>query len=285
MEQLREEFCVSILLKIMDINPSGYYKWRKRKDKLNRYEQDRKILTELLKDMHKKHSTYGYHNLAKHIRNETGWVFSDNLAHKCCKEAGIRSTARKTYRHTKGNEHIKFKNIVSGNWNATRPMEILVSDMTEINNKYLGKYEWTFVIDTYNNEIISSHLSRKKGDAKPYIECIKDVVKRTKEQKLPVIFHSDQGSIYSSTSFYEAHKDYTNIIRSMSRVGTPTDNPIIEALNGWIKEELYKDFNLYRTNNVEKLINEYVKYFNNYRLSAKCGWKSPVQFKTEQGYS
>ncbi len=28
-----------------------------------------------------------------------------------------------------------------------------------------------------------------------------------------------------------------NIIRSMSRIGTPTDNPIIESKNGWLKTE------------------------------------------------
>ncbi|MBQ7792726.1 MAG: IS3 family transposase, partial [Clostridia bacterium] len=32
------------------------------------------------------------------------------------------------------------------------------------------------------------------------------------------------------------------------------------------------------------LIDEYVKYYNHYRLSTKCGWKSPVQFRTEQGF-
>ena len=31
----------------------------------------------------------------------------------------------------------------------------------------------------------------------------------------------------------------------MSRAGTPTDNPIIESLNGWIKEELFLDFYYY----------------------------------------
>ena len=28
----------------------------------------------------------------------------------------------------------------------------------------------------------------------------------------------------------------------MSRAGTPTDNPVNESLNGWIKEELFIDF-------------------------------------------
>ena len=48
-------------------------------------------------------------------------------------------------------------------------------------------------------------------------------------------------------SIREIERQYSvehNILRSMSRVGTPTDNPIIEALNGWIKEELFLDFDL-----------------------------------------
>ncbi len=56
------------------------------------------------------------------------------------------------------------------------------------------------------------------------------------------IFHSDQGTIYSSLAFNNAHKDY-NIIRSMSRIGIPTGNPIIESKNGWFMKEMYIDFN------------------------------------------
>ena len=268
----------------MNINRSGYYKWKNRKDKPNRYEQDRELLTRLLKEGHKRHSTYGYHNLAALIREETGWVFSDNLAHKCCKIAGIKSTARKTYWKTKGQEHIEFPNRISGNWNAGKPMEIVVSDMTVLNNKYSGKTEWTFVLDTYNNEIIASELSNRLGDTKPYFKCLDKVIEKAKEQTHQVTLHTDQGSIYSSRAFKEAHSHCTNLVRSMSRVGTPTDNPIIESLNGWIKEELYNDFGLYQSKDVPKLIEEYIYYFNNKRFSVKCGRKSPVRFRNEQGF-
>ena len=74
------------------------------------------------------------------------------------------------------------------------------------------------------------------------------------------------------------------ILRSMSRGGTPTDNPIIEALNGWIKNELYLDFDLTHAKNVPELLNQYVYYFNNQRLHAALGYKSPVQYKTELGF-
>ena len=44
-----------------------------------------------------------------------------------------------------------------------------------------------------------------------------------------------------------------NILRSMSKGVTPTDNAIIEALNGWIKEELYPDFDLANTEDVPRV--------------------------------
>ena len=70
----------------------------------------------------------------------------------------------------------------------------------------------------------------------------------------------------------------------MSRVGTPTDNPVIEALNGWIKEELMTDFDLAHAKNVQKLLDDYVFYYNYWRPAAALQYKSPVQFKLEQGF-
>ena len=70
----------------------------------------------------------------------------------------------------------------------------------------------------------------------------------------------------------------------MSRGGTPTDNPIIEALNGWMKQELLIDFGLAETDDVPALLERYVEYFNNERLAAALGYKSPVQYKTELGF-
>lgn len=49
----------------------------------------------------------------------------------------------------------------------------------------------------------------------------------------------------------------------MSREGTPTNNPIAEALSGWMKEELYLDFGLATTEDVFLLLDTYVHYFNN----------------------
>ena len=267
----------------MSVNRSGYYKWLARKGKPNRYEQDRILLTKLLMEQHKKHKSKGYHYLANMVRKNTGWLFSDNLAHKCCKFAGIRSKTKRGYRASKGEESVKFPNKIKGKWTATRPLEIVVSDMTCIFHKGI-RWEWTYILDTYNNEIIASSITRTQNSNIPYYKCLKQLVERVKEQPYPVILHTDQGSVYSSTGFYLAHKDYTTIERSMSRIGTPTDNPIIESINGWIKEELKHDFDLKNVKSFPEFIENYVYYFNNERLSCKLNYKTPVQFRIEQGF-
>ncbi len=269
----------------MGINRSGYYKWRKRRGKPNRYEQDRILLTEFLQKAHEKHPSHGYHRLAKDVFDETGWVFSDLLAHKCCKNARIRSKARKyTYRRP-GEESTIFPNTVGGRWNATRPVEIVVSDMTTLKVRKKN-WEWTLLLDTFNNEILAHSVTEIPGSNKPYYDCLavlNTLAGKKEEQKPQVVFHTDQGAVYSSKAFCQAHNQY-NILRSMSRGGTPTDNPIIEALNGWIKEELYLDFNLDQTVDVPALLEQYVFYFNNQRHHAALGYKSPVQYRTELGF-
>ena len=266
----------------MNVNRSGYYKWCKRKGVLNRYEQDRMLLSELIEEVHSQYKSYGYHRIAAVIRNKTGWIITNNLVHKCCKQLNIKSKA-KHYKYKKtGDEHLLYPNIVNRHWNATKPLEIVVSDMTCIKHKGT-LYEWTYILDTFNNEIISSHISSQQGDRRPYFNCLNDLTKKIEEQKAPVVLHTDQGAVYSSRAFANAHKDY-NIIRSMSRAGTPKDNAIIESINGWIKAELISDFRFWEWNNLEKGIEDYVKYFNNDRPAYALNYKSPVQYKTELGF-
>ena len=239
-----------------------------------------------MKEVHQKHPSYGYHRLAHVVFKDTGWIFSHNLAHKCCKQAGIHSRARRNGKYkSPGGENIRFKNIVAGKWNTDRPLNIVASDMTMFKSN--GKwYEWTLLIDVFNNEILAHSVSSKQGDSKPYYDCLnrlKELSAKRKEQTSPITFHTDQGAVYSSRAYNIAHEKY-NIIRSMSRGGTPTDNPVIESLNGWIKEELYLDFGLAEASDVKNVLDRYVTYFNNERPAAALQYKSPVQYKIEQGF-
>ena len=138
----------------MKVSRAGYYKWLKNKNTLNNYELNRKDLGELIMNIHKRKPSYGYHRIRKRILEETGRIVSANLVHKVCKNLKIKSKA-KHYKYKKpGEESIKYENIIKGNWNTSRPFEKVVSDTTTFYFKH-KKYDWTFYLDIFNNEIIS----------------------------------------------------------------------------------------------------------------------------------
>lgn len=149
----------------MNISRSGFYKWLKNKDILNQYEINRRDLETLIRNIHKRKPSYGYHRINYLIRKETGWVVSDNLVHKVCKILKIRSKAKhySTYKKP-GEESIKYPNLINNNWNTTRPLEKITSDTTMIWFKS-QRYDWTYYVDAFDDSIIGS-------DVKPFYHGI-----------------------------------------------------------------------------------------------------------------
>ena len=126
--------------------------------------------------------------------------------------------------------------------------------------------------------IVGNHTVNHKS--MPDIDDNKIKEEQTQE---PIILHTDQGSVYSSKNYNNLLNEF-NIQRSMSRAGTPTDNPVNESLNGWIKEELIIDFDLKHCEDVPNLIKLYINYYNNERPSYALNYKTPIQYKIESGF-
>lgn len=161
-------------------------------------------------------------------------------------------------------------------------MQVVVSDMTAFWCRNVF-YELTLYMDLFNNEIVAYDISSKRGDRTTYIKGLEQLIEKKKEYKdLRLILHTDQGSVYSSKSYNELLPLY-NITHSMSRAGTPTDNASMEAINGWIKEELFTDFHLKDLDDPIKSINEYIYFFNNKRPAYSLNYMTPKQYKTIYG--
>ena len=91
------------------------------------------------------------------------------------------------------------------------------------------------------------------------------------------------GSQYSSAGFCALLKKY-NVTQSMSRAGTPRDNAVMESVFGWFKDFLKADFFPRSSEPIEVVLAKAVHEFNFHRPSHKLHYKSPVQFKLEQGF-
>lgn len=70
----------------------------------------------------------------------------------------------------------------------------------------------------------------------------------------------------------------------MSRIATPTDNPIIESINGCINSELHCDYTKEEKSDLPIFLNKYVEYFNNETPAYALGYLSPIQHKVENGF-
>ena len=264
----------------MFINRSGFYKWLSRRYNPSVREIKRNDACKIFEIYHSKFPSHGYRWLCSKIKLDLGISFSDNYAHKICKFLSIKSISKHVKRYgKKANRELKnFPNYILADLNPLRPFQIVVSDMTAFwaNNHY---YELTLFMDLFNNEIISYSLSNKKGDPNSYLFALNDLIIKKEEYKdLELILHTDQGSVYSSKKFNESLPIY-NIIHSMSKPGTPTENGAMEAINGWIKEELFIDFKINSCENISKQIDEYILFFNNERPQSALKYLTPAQFK------
>ena len=162
--------------------------------------------------------------------------------------------------------------------NIDGPLQCVVSDMTafRVNNIY---HELTIYMDLWNNEILTYALSAKKGDKMTYIKGLNSLIELKKmNPDIEMILHTDQGSVYSSKEFNEVLPLF-NITRSMSRAGTPTDNAAMESINGWIKTEMKLDFHLIG-DDIEREIEEYIKFYNEERPAYALNYLTPKQYRT-----
>lgn len=262
----------------MTVNRSGFYKWRKRMNNPSDKLLQRCKNIELFKNYHDKYPTHGYRWLNAKIKLDLGIDFSDNYAQRCCSYSGIRSISRRCKYTKPGQKYKIYPNLLMADMAVNRPFEVVVSDMTAFwcNNVY---YELTLFLDLFNNDIVSYDISTTKGDPNTYLNGLNTLIEKKKEyMDLKMILHSDQGSVYSSKSFNELLPLY-NITHSMSRAGTPTDNSVMESINGWLKEELFNDFHIKESDDPFKCVEEYILFFNEGRPSYSLNYLTPKQFK------
>ena len=278
--ELSGQFPIRLLCTKTGIPRSSFYNWKKSVE--HPPEQKKRLVQSigLFQEYHGRFSSHGYRWLNAKIRLDKGIVFSDPYAHKCCKIAGIKSLCKHYSYKKAGDPSRTYPNLLLAGINITGPMECVVSDMTAF---YVERtcYELTLYMDLWNDELIAHALSSKRGDRMTYLDGLQDVLafkKQYPNQKL--ILHSDQGSVYASKSYNELLPMY-NIVRSMSRAGTPTDNAAMEAINGWIKAELFTDFHITSPENVPAQVSDYIRFFNEERPAYALGYLTPKQYREQ----
>lgn len=91
-----------------------------------------------------------------------------------------------------------------------------------------------------------------------------------------LIFHSDQGSQYTSFEFRDLLKCF-RVTQSFSAPGTPYDNAVAESFFASIKKEDFRR-NYYKTDEeFRTAVEDYIEFYNDYRPHQRLGFLTPNQ--------
>lgn len=280
------------MCELAGVSRSGYYKWRKRDGAPRDARRDR--VMRLVAECHEAHSTHGYRWVHAYLsQNEEDFGVSADYVRRCFGYLGIRSKTGHKRKSAPRPVRDPYPNLIFSTWETVdRPRQVIVSDMTAFRCGWWDYYELALYFDVFTKQIIGSGLGDGRGGSGHYyagldqaVASIDDAREKSVERLGAnsgeiTLLHTDQGSIFTSLAYNRIIKDH-NIVRSCSRAGKPTDNPVNESLNGWIKEELFVDFHLgdARTSKeVARIIGDYVEWYNSERPCCSLGYMTPDAF-------
>jgi transposase InsO family protein len=165
-------------------------------------------------------------------------------------------------------------NVLNRQFEAQRPREKLVTDMTYIRVTEGWLYLST-VIDLFNSDVVAFLMS-KQLNVDFAINTLDALSNSGQVHQTACIFHSDQGFTYTHERFVEALKT-KGFTQSFSRVGNCWDNACAESFFGHLKAELgiTHQKKVLSYTEMERKIKDYIEYYRTKRVQARLAYRTP----------
>ncbi|WP_092277557.1 IS3 family transposase, partial [Brevibacillus centrosporus] len=272
--ELRTEFPVKALLTLAGIPRSTYYYYVKTN---NRPDKHSELKTWIQTIYHEHKGRYGYRRITDELKN-MGHLVNHKKVQRLMKELGLKSMVRlKKYRSYKGKVGKTAPNILDRNFQAEKPNQKWVTDITEF-QLFGEKLYLSPMLDLFNGEIVTYTF-----DSRPRYPLVSKMLEQaftrlTEEDKL--LIHSDQGWHYQMSKYQHALQE-KNITQSMSRKGNCYDNAVMENFFGILKSEFLYMQEFESIEHFKQELAKYIDYYNNKRIKAKLKGLSPVQYRTQ----
>lgn len=260
-ESSRSKYGVSFLCWYFGVSRSGYYAWRKRKDKPDADE----TLGRLIRDCQEKTKyTYGYRRVRLWLLRETGLSISHKAVLRLMRKYNLLAQIRRPRPlYQRQRRFQTYENKLERNFLAGSPNQKWVTDISYIHTKE-GVLYLSAIKDLYDNFIVAYDVGTVQDNALVY----RTIQNAHKEVADGLILHSDQGFQYTSRGYSNLLKRYS-ILPSMSRAGTPLDNAPAENFFGTLKAECIYRQKIQSIDQAKELIDEYIYFYNYERIQLK----------------
>ncbi|HEM8303623.1 TPA: IS3 family transposase, partial [Providencia stuartii] len=231
-EKLSRRFSIKQLCNVFSVHRSSYQYWRHR-SKIPSVEQTR--LRALVREAHESsHGSAGARTIADIVSNTKQVPLTRYRASKLMKLLGLVSCQTSKHRYKKTTqEHVEIPNHLRRQFAVTEPNQVWVGDVTYI---WSGN-RWMYlavVMDLFARKPIGWAMSFSPDSQLTGKALSMAFESRGKPRN--ILFHSDQGSHYTSRQYRQLLWRY-QIKQSLSRRGNCWDNAPMERFFRSLKTE------------------------------------------------
>ncbi len=277
-ERMQSEFSVHMLCKTLGVLKSTYYHRKLRSPIKTKNELKDDVLRPLIKQIFiDSHERFGAPKIKFKLRQQ-GYVASKDHVSRLMKEVGlICKQTRLRYCSITSRKYKYYRNKLQCKFNAEAPNRIWVSDITFVNVKGTP-YAICVVIDLYARKVVAYDVAEHATGE--FVRNIFDKAFESRNSPSNLIFHSDQGTQYTSFGFRK-HLRKLNVTQSFSNPGMPLDNAVAESFFSLMKKEelSHNYYNL--VEELEHDVADYIDFFNNMRPHFKLGMLTPSEAESK----
>lgn len=257
------------MLEISGLPRATYYYHAKRQTMPDKYLEAKTAITAIY---HDNKGRYGYRRITEELHRR-GYGLNHKTVQGLMKELGLTCRVRmKKYRSYKGEVGKIAPNLLQRNFEAEKPNQKWVTDVTEF-NLFGQKLYLSPILDLYSRDIVSYTISDR-----PVLSMVTDMLDKA-FAKIPngtnLILHADQGWQYQHRQYQRMLKE-KGIRQSMSRKGNCLDNAVIENFFGLLKSELLYLQKFESMEQFKAEMIDYLDYYNNRRSKAKLKGLPPA---------
>ena len=268
----KDKYSISEMCRFFDVSRSGYYDYVKRMDIPSR---DLPLAEKIIECQTKHGKTYGYRRV--HI-----WLERQGIHHnpktvlRVMQKYELLSEVRRKKYHNYGNVLHKYDNLLDRDFNADRPNQKWVTDISYIKTQQ-GTLYLSVIRDLYDNSIVA-YKTGTEQNINLVLSTIR-AAKRKEKVTAELQLHSDQGFQYTSQAYFNLTQSY-GITPSMSRRGNPYDNAMAENFFSILKTECIYRTKLRTYEEARLLIGQYIHFYNNERIQLKTKL-TPMEFRSQ----
>ncbi len=177
----------------------------------------------------------GARSIVAILMNEHGIKLSRYMVGKLMSSMGLKSCQLKTHKYKHAyEEHKAHDNILNRNFSPAAPNQVWTGDVTYVRIKG-GWCYLAVVLDLYARRMVGFAVS----DSPDSVLTTKalQMAYQTRMKPIDVLFHSDQGTHYTSKTFAESVASCNGMTQSMSRRGNYWNNAPTERFFRSFKKE------------------------------------------------